>query len=86
MYYLQLFEMLDPRLIVSAHTHHGCFRIHDNNVPEYTVASYNWRNKHTPTFLLVSVIISCVSTLVWYITSLFFIFDVFFISNFQSSP
>lgn len=50
--------MLDPRLIVSAHTHHGCYRIHDNGVPEYTVASYNWRNKNMPTFLLVGNIVT----------------------------
>jgi hypothetical protein len=49
----QLLEYLDPRLIVSAHTHHGCYRLHENGAPEYTVASYNWRNKKAPSFLLV---------------------------------
>ncbi|XP_053401577.1 metallophosphoesterase 1-like isoform X2 [Mercenaria mercenaria] len=47
-----LLEYLDPRLIVSAHTHHGCYRLHENGAPEYTVASYNWRNKKAPSFLL----------------------------------
>lgn len=50
-----LFEYLDPRLIISAHTHHGCYRIHSNGVPEYTVASFSWRNKRTPTFLLAEI-------------------------------
>lgn len=51
----ELFEMLDPRLVISAHTHHGCYRVHDNGVPEWTVASYSWRNKPTPTFLLAEI-------------------------------
>ncbi|XP_052229370.1 metallophosphoesterase 1-like isoform X2 [Dreissena polymorpha] len=50
-----LFELLNPRLVVSAHTHHGCYRLHDNGIPEYTVASYNWRNKHNPTFFLAEL-------------------------------
>ena len=49
----QLFDMLDPRLVISAHTHHGCYKVHENGVPEWTVASYSWRNKPNPTFLLV---------------------------------
>ncbi|KAL4227147.1 Metallophosphoesterase 1 [Mactra antiquata] len=50
-----LLESLDPRLIISAHTHHGCYRVHANNAPEYTVASFNWRNKQTPSFLLAEI-------------------------------
>lgn len=50
-----LLEYLDPRLIVSAHTHHGCYRLHENGAPEYTVASYNWRNKKAPSFLLAEI-------------------------------
>lgn len=51
----ELFDMLDPRLVLSAHTHHGCYRVHDNGVPEWTVASYSWRNKPNPTFLLAEI-------------------------------
>ncbi|XP_052819330.1 metallophosphoesterase 1-like [Mya arenaria] len=50
-----LFDYLDPRLVISAHTHHGCYRVHGNGVPEYTVASYNWRNKQGPTFFLAEI-------------------------------
>ena len=39
--------------MLSAHTHHGCYRVHNNGVPEWTVASFSWRNKPNPTFLLV---------------------------------
>ncbi|XP_069112625.1 metallophosphoesterase 1-like [Argopecten irradians] len=49
----QVFEWIKPRLILSAHTHHGCYRVHPNSVPEWTVASFSWRNKKSPTFLQV---------------------------------
>ncbi|KAJ8303038.1 hypothetical protein KUTeg_019434 [Tegillarca granosa] len=32
----QLFDWINPRLIISAHTHHGCYRIHDHGTPEWT--------------------------------------------------
>ncbi|KAK3598876.1 hypothetical protein CHS0354_036178 [Potamilus streckersoni] len=48
----QLFEWINPRLIISAHTHHGCFREHSDGTPEWTVASFSWRNKKNPTFLM----------------------------------
>ncbi|XP_041376990.1 metallophosphoesterase 1-like [Gigantopelta aegis] len=51
----QLLDWISPRFIISAHTHHGCYRVHDNNIPEWTVASYSWRNKNNPTFLLMTV-------------------------------
>ncbi|KAK3086852.1 hypothetical protein FSP39_024423 [Pinctada imbricata] len=51
----QLFDWINPRLIVSAHTHHGCHRIHDDGTPEWTVASFSWRNKREPTFLLTVI-------------------------------
>ncbi|CAD5116745.1 DgyrCDS5600 [Dimorphilus gyrociliatus] len=51
----QLFNILKPRLVVSGHTHHGCLTYHLDGTPEYTVASFNWRNKaNSPSFLLVS--------------------------------
>lgn len=51
----QVFKWVNPRLVVSGHTHHGCHRIHDNGVPEWTVASFSWRNKKGPSFLLAVV-------------------------------
>lgn len=62
-YLPQVFKWVNPRLVVSGHTHHGCHRIHDNGVPEWTVASFSWRNKKGPSFLLVCLFISWVSTL-----------------------
>ena len=53
---VKVFKWLNPRLIVSGHTHHGCHRIHDNGVPEWTVASFSWRNKKGPSFLLVCLL------------------------------
>ena len=52
--YFQIFKLLNPRLILSGHTHHGCYRVHENGTPEWTVSSLSWRNKVSPTFLLVS--------------------------------
>ncbi|XP_060077652.1 metallophosphoesterase 1-like [Ylistrum balloti] len=49
----QVFEWIKPRLILSAHTHHGCYRLHHNAVPEWTVASLSWHNKNNPSFLQV---------------------------------
>lgn len=51
----QLFDWIKPRLIISGHTHHGCYILHDNMVPEWTVASFSWRNKKNPSFLLAVV-------------------------------
>ncbi|KAK3769505.1 hypothetical protein RRG08_027074 [Elysia crispata] len=47
-----LLNLLEPRLVVAAHTHHGCFRILSGGVPEWTVSSFSWRNRNNPTFLL----------------------------------
>ncbi|KAL8616292.1 hypothetical protein ACOMHN_056235 [Nucella lapillus] len=51
----QLFRLLEPRLVFGAHSHHGCYHLHDNGVPEWTVASFNWRNKQNPSFLMVRI-------------------------------
>ncbi|BFZ13501.1 hypothetical protein BsWGS_16540 [Bradybaena similaris] len=47
-----LFTLIQPRLIISAHTHHGCYIVHPNKVSEWSVASFSWRNRNNPTFLL----------------------------------
>ncbi|XP_046552964.1 metallophosphoesterase 1-like [Haliotis rubra] len=51
----QMFSLLDPRLVISAHTHHGCYRVHKGRVPEWTIPSFNWRNKNNPSFLLATI-------------------------------
>ncbi|CAI9737804.1 metallophosphoesterase 1 [Octopus vulgaris] len=51
----QIFKLLNPRLIMSGHTHHGCYRVHSDGTPEWTVASFSWRNKKAPTFLLALI-------------------------------
>ncbi|XP_065332755.1 metallophosphoesterase 1 [Cloeon dipterum] len=47
-----LMEMLEPRLITTGHTHHGCHRIYPDGTHEWTVPSFSWRNKNNPSFLL----------------------------------
>ncbi|RLU21082.1 hypothetical protein DMN91_007698 [Ooceraea biroi] len=48
----QLLDILNPRLIAAGHTHHGCRRIHRDDVLEFTVSSFSWRNKVNPSLLL----------------------------------
>lgn len=52
-----LVSNLKPRLVLTGHTHNGCIMKHsyDNHeVVEHTVASFSWRNRADPTFLLIS--------------------------------
>lgn len=52
-----LLTELRPRVVFNGHTHHGCFKKHITSygsVEEWTVASFNWRNRPNPSFLLVS--------------------------------
>lgn len=48
----QLVDILNPRLIVNGHTHHGCRRLHRNDILEVTISSFSWRNKDNPSLLL----------------------------------
>ncbi|XP_053983084.1 metallophosphoesterase 1 [Hylaeus volcanicus] len=48
----QLLDILNPRLIINGHTHHGCRRIHRENILEFTIPSFSWRNKNNPSLLL----------------------------------
>ncbi|GFN98278.1 metallophosphoesterase 1-like, partial [Plakobranchus ocellatus] len=54
-----LLSLLEPRLVVSGHTHHGCFRTLPGGIPEWTVSSFSWRNRDNPTFLMVCTIHHC---------------------------
>ncbi|XP_054284978.1 metallophosphoesterase 1-like [Macrosteles quadrilineatus] len=48
-----LLDSLNPRVIMTGHTHHGCHVEHrDNKAHEYTIPSFSWRNKDNPSFIL----------------------------------
>lgn len=47
----RLLELLQPRVIVTGHTHHGCHLVY-KDVHEYTIPSFSWRNKDNPSFML----------------------------------
>lgn len=49
----QLLTRLHPRVVFSGHTHHGCHTVHRNDIHEYTIPSFNWRNKPNPSFSMV---------------------------------
>jgi len=46
---------VQPRLVFGGHTHHGCHIEHTNGVHEYSISSFNWRNKYNPSYMLVSM-------------------------------
>ncbi|GAU92466.1 hypothetical protein RvY_04543 [Ramazzottius varieornatus] len=45
---------LNPRAVFGGHTHHSCYRQHENGVEEWSVSSFNRRFKKYPSFLMVS--------------------------------
>ncbi|XP_077983312.1 metallophosphoesterase 1-like [Glandiceps talaboti] len=51
----KLFQWLQPRYILSGHTHHGCHLEHQNGIPELTVPSFSWRNRNNPSFILARI-------------------------------
>ncbi|XP_015604777.1 metallophosphoesterase 1 isoform X2 [Cephus cinctus] len=71
----QLLDILSPRLVIDGHTHHGCKRIHRDNILEVTVPSFSWRNKANPSFLLnlllfeFMCLVSFAFFSIWYIKS-----------------
>ncbi|XP_063978966.1 metallophosphoesterase 1 [Diachasmimorpha longicaudata] len=48
----QLLDILNPRLVVDGHTHHGCRTMHGQDILEVTIPSFSWRNKNNPSFLM----------------------------------
>jgi len=50
----ELIARLEPRLILDAHTHNFC-QTQYNGTPEWTIASFSWRNRNNPSFILVAV-------------------------------
>lgn len=55
---LQLLKMIKPRLVFGGHTHYGCHIQHSGGIHEYSLSSFNWRNKYNPTYMLVSLILT----------------------------
>ncbi|XP_049787688.1 metallophosphoesterase 1 isoform X1 [Schistocerca cancellata] len=47
-----LYDYLNPRLVVTGHTHHGCHLLHGKDIHEWTIPSFSWRNKNNPSFML----------------------------------
>ena len=55
----RLLSWIQPRLVLSGHTHHGCSVRHgnddDNSIPEVSVPSFSWRNRNNPSVVLVTM-------------------------------
>jgi len=54
-----LLNSIQPRLILSGHTHQYCVNNHtigNTVVPEVSVPSFSWRNRNNPSFFLVSAL------------------------------
>ncbi len=50
----QIINQMNPRLVFNGHTHFSCYNeLH--GVPEYTLASFSWRNIQTPSMLVFQV-------------------------------
>lgn len=52
-------ESLNPAVAFCGHSHHYCRSINMWNVEEYTISSFSWQHKPSPSFLLVKPIIYC---------------------------
>ncbi|KAH8265724.1 hypothetical protein KR026_003600 [Drosophila bipectinata] len=48
-------ELLRPRLAFAGHSHHYCRSVNRLGIDEYTVASFSWRNKVNPSFMLTTI-------------------------------
>ncbi|KAB0798267.1 hypothetical protein PPYR_09260 [Photinus pyralis] len=47
----QLLKQIDPRVVISGHTHYGCTRnLSNGRGVEFTLASFSWRNTNTPSY------------------------------------
>lgn len=52
-------DTIKPLVAFSGHSHHYCRLKNTWNVEEFTIASFSWRNKRNPSYLLVSVQTIC---------------------------
>ncbi|XP_071823685.1 metallophosphoesterase 1-like isoform X2 [Apostichopus japonicus] len=49
-------SLLQPRMILSGHTHHACYVVHSQGrTPEISVPSFSWRNRNNPSFILATI-------------------------------
>nr|XP_020034560.1 metallophosphoesterase 1 isoform X2 [Castor canadensis] len=51
----KLLWWLQPRLVLSGHTHSACEVLHAGGVPEISVPSFSWRNRNNPSFIMGSL-------------------------------
>ncbi|OCT76626.1 metallophosphoesterase 1 isoform X1 [Xenopus laevis] len=51
----KLLQLLQPRLILSGHTHSACEVLHQGKIPEISVPSFSWRNRNNPSFIMGSI-------------------------------
>uniref|UniRef100_A0A2K5PTT9 Metallophosphoesterase 1 n=1 Tax=Cebus imitator TaxID=2715852 RepID=A0A2K5PTT9_CEBIM len=51
----KLLWWLQPRLVLSGHTHSACEVHHEGRVPELSVPSFSWRNRNNPSFIMGSI-------------------------------
>jgi len=51
----KIIKKIKPKMIFSGHTHNGCLRKHDNNLLEVSVASFNYRNRDNPVYILLKI-------------------------------
>ncbi|KAM8966918.1 metallophosphoesterase 1 [Pelodytes ibericus] len=51
----KLLQLLQPRLILSGHTHSACHVFHKGGVPEISVPSFSWRNRNNPSFIMALI-------------------------------
>ncbi|XP_040597616.1 metallophosphoesterase 1 isoform X4 [Mesocricetus auratus] len=51
----KLLWWLQPRLVLSGHTHSACEVLHPGGVPEVSVPSFSWRNRNNPSFIMGSL-------------------------------
>ncbi|XP_042119891.1 metallophosphoesterase 1 isoform X1 [Peromyscus maniculatus bairdii] len=51
----KLLWWLQPRLVLSGHTHSACQVLHPGGAPEVSVPSFSWRNRNNPSFIMGSL-------------------------------
>ncbi|KAF6088651.1 metallophosphoesterase 1 [Phyllostomus discolor] len=51
----KLLWWLQPRLVLSGHTHSACEMLHGAGIPELSVPSFSWRNRNNPSFIMGSM-------------------------------
>ncbi|XP_045706339.1 metallophosphoesterase 1 isoform X3 [Phyllostomus hastatus] len=51
----ELLWWLQPRLVLSGHTHSACEVLHGAGIPELSVPSFSWRNRNNPSFIMGSM-------------------------------